>query len=510
MKEMKKQTLKIAVALLLILSTLFCFGCSNKGDEDGGDTPADSSVSTADDDGYVKDQLPDDLKYGGKTVSIIHWVSEVTEFNCTSLTGDLINDACFKRDKKVEERLDVKLEYIQQVGGPNDGEVTEYCNAVQNASAAGDYYDLVAAYGRTAATLAYQGYLADLLDIEKTYLNFENPWWSSGLLEELSVGNSLYLATGDITPSVVQMAQGVWYNTDLINDYKLVDPYEHVKNNTWNLGTLNEYIKNVEAAAGENSGKYAVVSTYYDVASLFHGTGIRLMTKGDDGYPVMNPDLYGEKAIDVMKTLGDWAKTQWFYVGNNATVADTQGAGFDEASYDLFTSNKALFVTANINASMHWAKNMTSKYSIVPSPKYNTDQTEYYSTLHNSITCYAAMKGQKQVMLSQISAVLECMGSEGYRRIIPSVYETCLLSRYIDSVNTEEMLRLISSTVTYDFGRIYSMKSTNFLCDRIGRIVQQNPKRTEYNLTWSSFGEAQGSSTENSFNNIIDSFKSMS
>lgn len=505
---MKKQTLKIAVALFLALSTLFCFGCSDKGDGDE-DTGSNSSVSTADD-GYVKDQLPDSLNYGGKTVSIIHWVSEVTEFDCKSLTGELINDACYHRDRKVEERLGVKLEYIQQAGGPNDGEVTEYCNAVQNASAAGDYYDIIATYGRTAATLAYQGYLADLLDINESYLNFENPWWSSGLTEELSAGDSLYLVTGDITPSVVQMAQGVWYNMDMIKNYKLVDPYDHVKNNTWNLETLNGYIKDVEAAAGDDSGKYAVVSTYYDVASLFHGTGIRLMTKGEDGYPAMNPDLYGEKAVNVMQTLGDWAKTQWFYVGNNATVADTQGAGFDEASYDLFASGDALFVTANINASIYWAKNMTSEYSIVPSPKYSDDQAEYYSTLHNSITCFAAMRGQKQDMLSEISAVLECMGSESYRQVIPSVYETCLLSRYISSANTEEMLRLISSTVVYDFGRIYSMKSTNFLCDRIGRIIQQNPKRTEYNMTWTSFGNSQGASTEKSFQDIVDSFKALS
>lgn len=483
----------IGLLTLLLSFSMLLVGCSKTEN-----TPADTTDNTntvATDDGLVKDQIPDSLNYGGEEISVLNWASEVIEFG-TSYNSELVNDACYERNLAVQDRLKISLKFREEPGGPENGQVSSFCALVQNASAAGDYYDLVVAYGRAAATLSYQGYLADMLNIDGSYLNFENPWWSSGLMDELSVGGSLYLASGDISPSVVQLSQGIFYNVDMMKDYRLTDPYEHVKNNTWTLDTFYTYLQSI--AAPDSGIGYAFVSNYYNIASLFHGCGVRLMVRDNEGWPQMNPDLYGEKAVTIMTRFGEWASADNFLVASD-----------DDSTFEPFYSGNALFVNASINASKVWSQRATFNYSVVPVPKYDENQDNYYTTLHNSITVYSLMRGQTQSELVKESAILECMASEGYRRITPAVYKTCLLSRYASVEYMPEMLELIHSTVNYDFGRIYSMQQTNYLCDRIGRIIQQDPNRSEYGKTWNSFGESEGPRTEAQFNKIIDNLKAL-
>lgn len=485
---------KILIPMLLLLGVLLT-GC--KGNGDPVDTTPNTDYADDEDDGYVKDQIPSSLKYGGEEFTVLHWISEVTEFGCNSYTGDLVNDACYERDLTVQERLNVTLNFQEEPGGSDQGQVDRFCAKVQNASAAGDYFDLIATYGRTAATLSYQGYLADMLDIEYSYLNFENPWWSSGLLEELRVGEALFLASGDISTTIVQMSQGIFYNVDMLESYQLTDPYEHVKNNTWTMETFYTYLESINATPDSGTG-YAYVSNYWSIASLFHGCDVPLMTIDADGYPTMNPDLYGEKAVGIMDKLGEYAAKENFLVASE-----------DDATFRPFYEGNALFVNTSIGNSRLWTQNATFKYNIVPTPKYNADQAEYITTLRNSITVYSMMSGQSQAMLTKLSAIMECMASEGYRKTTPAIYNDCLLSRYVNVVQMPEMLELIHSTVTYDFGRIYSMKQTNYLCDRIGRIIQQDPARSEYGKTWTSFGNSEGGSTAAQFQLIVDNLKAL-
>ena len=310
----------MSTLILLLFFSVLLVGCDKTGNPSA-EAPGDTGTKATDDrtdDGYEKDQIPDSLDYGGEKFLILHWASEVPEFGFSDV-GELVNDACFARNEIVQDRLNICLEFREEPGGPDSGQVNRFCALVQNASAADDYYDLIVAYARAAATLSYQGYLTDLLGINDSYLNFDFPWWSAGLLDELSIGDSLYFASGDISPSVVQLSQGIFYNIDMMDNYGLTDPYEHVKNNMWTLDTLYTYLQIM--ATPESGTGYAFVSNYYNIASLFHGCGIRLMVKDGDGWPLMNPDLYGEKAVTIMTKFGEWASADTFLV---ASDDDTQ------------------------------------------------------------------------------------------------------------------------------------------------------------------------------------------
>lgn len=445
-----------------------------------------------DEDGYLKDQLPEGLSFN-KELDILCWNSVAKEFGCDEPDGTAINDALVKRDMAVEERLNVSLNYLMdQVGTGSATETAHYITLVQQASQGGSPFDLVALYGRTAAMLSYQGYLQNLLNIDNSYLNLENPWWTGNLMEELVVNDCLYIVSGDITPSIYEQPYTMFYNVSMVENLQVKDPYLCVKDNEWTMETFRLMTKDVTQDANANQ-LYGFVSSYYTVPSMMHGCGVRLMERNDDGELQLAESLFSEQTIDIVDDLQDWAQQDNFLV--QATSAEVR---------PFFQAGQALFLTDRVIECFNFVDTCTFKYSVVPNPKLTAEQDRYYTTLDTQLTFWGTMKGFSQEDLTVVSAVLECLGSEGYRQTSPAVLDTCIKSRYAQSEQMSEMLALIIDSVYYDFGRIYSDSSTDWLCDRVGKIIASP------SLSWSGYKASNYEMLKNRFQEIINQFEANS
>lgn len=479
------------LAFLILLTS--AFGCtSNDGQIAASSTNAQSSQeSTADlydKAGYLKDQIPEELDYGARELSVLCWASQANEFACDDLNGQTINDALVKRDLNVEDRLNVSLNYLTNlVYSGSISEVNHYIGLVQNMDKAGDPYDMMALYGRTAAILSSSGYLQNLLNIDKSYLNFENPWWTSNLLDELVVDDSLYIVSGDITPSLYEQAYTLFYNVDMINDFKLKDPYQHVKDNTWTMETFRTTIKDVTVNQNGDEA-YGFVSIYYTVPSMLHGCGIRITEMDENQIPRLSDDLFSERAIDIVDDLQEWCRSYKFLV-------DKKSAN----PRKIFMDGDAMFSADIVLQCFDFVEGCQFAYSAVPNPKFTSEQDRYYTTLSN-FTFYCLMKGHSQEDLTMLSAVLECMASEAYRLTSPAVLDICLKSRYAQTEQMSEMLMLIMDSVYYDFGRIHSSSADNFICDRVGLIIASTTD------TWSGYRDSNQELLKNCFQAIVDQY----
>ena len=170
----KKGLLIRALLLLLSFSVLLvCFaGC--KKDEEGENAQTSGSVSTnggVAEEGMIKDNLPDDLDYGGTELSIYAWNSSVTEFEVEELNGIAIDEAVYNRNLTVCERLGVKLKY----NFFTDSDAYKYPGIIALSQSSGDSYDILAGHTRSMALCTTQGLLLDLGNIEGSYLDFEKP-----------------------------------------------------------------------------------------------------------------------------------------------------------------------------------------------------------------------------------------------------------------------------------------------------------------------------------------------
>jgi len=297
-----KHTARLITLLLALSLMLTAMACGNSGKTDAteGDVtttaaPAGEAATTTapvaetenpyDENGYLKNDLPEDLNFNGETVTVLYWNDvEHPEFESEGITGDIVNDAIYNRNVHVEEKLGVTLGFVHTKG--NGSNIAAFKNFVGNAFAAGESeYDLIASYSRTTAACAQAGYCLDLLELD--YLNFENPWWPSSLIDIVGIGDSMYFASGDASVNVLHMMYCTLYNKDLITEYNLQDPVELVRSGKWTIEAMKTMSKDLYQDLDNDNKKSAgdffgtTVGSYH-IDALYTGSGLRLVEQAHE------------------------------------------------------------------------------------------------------------------------------------------------------------------------------------------------------------------------------------
>ena len=110
-------------------------------------------------------------------------------------TGDVVDDAVYKRNLAVQERLWVKFDFIKSDGLWDGREI--YQESVSKSVLTGDgKYGITAGYGLSIAVLAGEELMTNFTDTK--YIDFDMPWWPDSLIGVLSVNGKLWMASGDI------------------------------------------------------------------------------------------------------------------------------------------------------------------------------------------------------------------------------------------------------------------------------------------------------------------------
>ena len=116
---------------------------NNPATPDGGDATETTVDNTVDVNGFLLDELPDELNYNNAEVFVLHWEAERDEFQSEGITGDNILDNIYQRNLNIEERLGVKLGFEESPG--NNKNLSAFVKKVENSYQAGEkVYDIVA------------------------------------------------------------------------------------------------------------------------------------------------------------------------------------------------------------------------------------------------------------------------------------------------------------------------------------------------------------------------------
>lgn len=271
----------LSLCMLLPLSACAGKNASPSGTLTTTSTPTESTeppdtTPTHDENGYLLDDIPDDLNFGGETVSFLYW-SDATmpEFFSDGITGEIVNDAIYRRNEIVCSRIGVQLAFTGIKGNTSNKE--SYINMAARSVQTGDgTYDIFASYSMAGASMAMQGLTLDLYDYE--IINFDKPWWPEKLTDEFTINNRLFFASGDISSNLLYMMIATYVNRQMITDLGVTDPYELVLNGTWTLDKMFEYCNGLYNDINNNGTKdeadaYGVV--VYDVCVDAFFTGCR-------------------------------------------------------------------------------------------------------------------------------------------------------------------------------------------------------------------------------------------
>ena len=457
----KTNAIRIMCAVIAMLMLLCTFvACADNNDDnpadttpaDGGSTttPAEGGEVTEPKDTLVEDGIPADLKFNNTTVTVLYWEDqEHEEFFVEEQTGDIVADGIWGRNGMVEDRLGINLEFTPQLG--NADYVASWTNYIQTSvQAGGGEFDVIGGYSLSQASAASKGLLYDLMDPGCEWLDFSMPWWPERLIDEATINDKLYFASGDISANALYMMYTVFVNNDIIEDMSLPNVYELVDNNEWTYDKFFEmctgvYIDQDGDGTKSVGDRYGYMTSYLHCDPWFYGTGALIVDKDNEGNLKLSDSFGGERTISSLEKI-----TNFLY--------NTQdGVYFDPVEHqDEFNNGNLLFMCDRSRVSIREFDSEDLHFSVVPFPKYDAQQENFVTVMGNPFTLYAIPIDSKEDELPMLSAFLEVYASESYRQVTPALFETSLKIKYSQDNDASRMYDIIRESLCFDLGRIFS------------------------------------------------------
>lgn len=439
------------LALAALMTFLFC-ACGDTG-TGGGTTAGGEAASTAPE---TEEALPK-LDFGQTEVRFLVWSdAEHPEFEVkeNELDGDIITDSIYTRNIKTEEQLGVKLTFIGEPG--NSSNASAFSNKVGNSLQAGEAeYEIVASYSMTTGLMASNGYLQDISDTE--YINFENPWWPSAIIEECVINNKLYFVSGDISTNTLHMMYVTFFNKDSVGADNVNGLYDLVENGGWTVDKLIElasdrYVDNgTTPGVADDGDTYGFCSYSVHTEAWFTGSGIKTVEHNADGGLIISPTFGSEKAQALLEKICNLYHNDddFRFTGTNTAAGKSQ--------QNIFAEGRAVFMFDRARLAMNKLRTYDDlKYGVLPLPKYNAEQESYITLMANPFTLYGIPLNVREDATDIASAVIEYMGGYAYENTTPAIYELSMKVKFADSGRDGMMYDKVREGISIDLGRLYN------------------------------------------------------
>ena len=438
-----KRITGLLLVMALLASMVSCGGNKTGGDE----------ISSQD--GMTSDAVTDpeytypELDCGGDAFTILNteniW-QMYTYLDHESMTGEIIDDAVYERNRKLEEEFNFKLEVVEYY-------LLDLVKQVQTTVSAGDdVYDAAYVRGWDVASIVSSGYALNLYDVPGLQLDKE--WWNQSVVTEASIGKNsdvLYFVHSDLSLCSFDLVWSIFFNENMMTDLGKEMPYDIVRNGKWTIDEFNKMLKwgtNLNGDEDFTFGKdknsiYGLTSFYRLVDAMIIGANNRLTTKGSDGIPVLsieNDRFYTtiDKLTKIFGTEGDYIEAN----DNNT------GKKYDT----IFMSGRALFYGGEVKASGIF-REMEDSFGILPLPKLDENQEEYYAWMnYDTPTLIIPATNSNH---ERTGAILDALSYLSYKDVLPAYYKVRVSQKSLRNDDSIEMLDIIRHSLYYDASRTY-------------------------------------------------------
>ena len=444
--------MKLKQITALLLASLLLASCASAGTSEvettGAATDAETTINTAEltemeKRALMEDDLPE-KDFGGKDFRISTKRGMMDEIDEQEETGDIIEDALYARNRRIEERFNIKI--VPVITEANDGNT--HVNEVRKSiMASDDAFDLSATYVFTTGPLVTDGCFLNWLNMP--YNDLSKPWWIGGVNDKFRVGDAIYAAVRDMCVSTLKLTYGVFYNRTRGADYDLNETiYDTIREGKWTIDKFIEMTRDVYVDVngdGERSntdfyGFTAEKATNLDVYTF--AFDIPLVKNNEDGVP--------ELAINTPKTIEAVEKVNKLYWdGVGSYIPDD----YMEPIH-MFRSGNALFTTTYLTNAFSTFRDMTDDYSILPYPKWDEAQEKYMT---GAMDNYSVLGVPVTVSdLEMVSIITESLNIESYKTLFPTYYEQALQSKYARDAESIEMIDILMAGRNFDFCTLFS------------------------------------------------------
>ncbi len=348
-------------------------------------------------------------------------------------SDDVLIHARYERYKAVEDKYDIKINTSLK-----DSIYTIVSGSLNSNDKS---FDLIFMDTYTTSSAAAGDLLLNLYNVDS--INLDSPWYDRNYTEGMSIGSTIYSSVNDMTTMDMHCTWIMMYNKDLITKYGLEDPYDMVKNNTWTFDNFVKMLENVSTDNGDGvwdkEDTYAFAAHQGSARNFFYGAGMTICGKDEANYPeiVVGDNENVVKLQEKIVTL--------LHSGNTTL--------FGDGITDAFLDGRALFLAEITGYANTKFRDMEDDFGIVPYPKYNSAQKNYYTT---NDPCIMVMSipafSYSETEIDQIGTVVETLCWESYYTVRPAYYEQTLAGKATRDEESYEMLDLCRNSRLYDFG----------------------------------------------------------
>ena len=456
-----KRVMALLLAVLMLASV--AVGCGSKDEGNANATTTAATTTAASGDASASDTTPAETdppeetrelaieKYDRDFVIYQAGNWGYKDFVAEDMTGEPVNDAVYNMLSSVSEEFGVKFTTVDHGGKASGGQGQGYKTVETMHMSGSQDYDLTSIGCYDVCTLAYTGYLTDLAAIDNVSL--EKSWYDQKAYDMLNLNGHLYYITGDAMTLDNNCTYCILFNKTVVDQYKLDDPYQLVKDNKWTydkfieMGSVLPADLNGDGIRNRNDA-YGVTVWLDSIVGMLHASGGAIAQINDEGKFELT--LNTERNIDVL--------TNWTRAGaselSNFITSDT-----DETAHKSFTTNNCLFYTRYIGIGSYF-RDSDLDFGFLPYPKWDEEQENYCNTMHAYGTSWLCIPSSVKD-IEQSGAIMESLSYYGQKLVNPAYYEITLEGKTIRDEESADMLDIIFATRFFDVGFYYQVGDYN-------------------------------------------------
>ena len=432
----------------------------------------------------LKPDIPEGYSFGGRDFTILHnnyppavgWTQY--DIDAEEINGTTINDAVYNRNSRVEADYDCVI-----VGDKVDYG-TLHSRIPTLVRADDDSVDIATPlfWCGNLSNMTLEGFFLDMNTIDS--MNLKQPWYDQQSVEAFTIFDKIYSVVSDMTIGAQIATAGMVFNKQLYEDYQYStnygNIYDIVREGKWTHQMMSDMVLALTQDV-DNDGKYTDEDFYGllyqrdSLPSFINSYDMYCAQKDDSGVPIYT--LVNEANSTKLDALFDtlYQEKNCFHVMN---WFDPLGQDFTIGMTNMFSANQAMFMWIRF-ADVESLRSMEVDFGIIPVPKWDEAQKQYYSTVnqHMGIATVIPVTNNDAEATGYLIEALSC---ESKKQLIPAYYDVLLQGKVARDEESLEMLDIIFDNRVYDTGFIFNIGGFG---QAVYALTQTTLKR-DYNNVW--------------------------
>jgi len=453
---------KLLAFLLLTALVLSACGGESGGNTDdsersGGDKAAESTTASPTEPEKIYPELPP-VDLGGYEFTFLSWGINSADwaewdhrdFTAEEINGDIINDAVYQRNQKIEEKYNITINEIGVQHGEFNSMVT------RSIGAGDDNYDVVGPQLFGFPPLAQNGNFIDWFSVPN--LDLKMPWWDQGTIRDLSIIGRLFILQGDLLIVDNDSMEAMIFNKRIHQDHALDNLYDIVKRGEWTFSKLYEMSRGVAQDLNGDGVMYikddlfGIITQADTNVSFFVSGGEKICAKDANDFPIIT--FGSERGYRITDIISEIMLDEENVV--HLHRYEGKFAIYDE-QVKMMEEDRALFSWIRMRI-VERLRGMETDFGLLPLPKLDAVQ-EKYITHMNPHTGRGLAIPVTASNLGRTGMILEDLSAESRYTLQPAYYEINLKGKYARDDESYEMLDIILNNTAHDIGYVYNFGS---------------------------------------------------